>query len=274
MYNRLIFSAKNLHLMKEDNQNRYINYYLRYAFKELGRKQSDIISDLKKPQSYVSALMNGRKKVGREIAKLLSDMYGFEESKILVGDTLIEYDDDSYIKPINSTKEEVLKKLNLVRKNLNNNREISDDDVVEVIQYIVPIKGQAGLKKAFFAPDEYIELNFTKELIHVKPSERAIYHKIEVDGDSMPGILDQGDWARCEDIPKVFWTEKGTFKPNKVYCLFHRTKGILFKRISKVILETITLSSDNSDKDEYPDEVFDLGEFSKILIVRVVEKRL
>ncbi|WP_428067331.1 S24 family peptidase [Chryseobacterium gambrini] len=176
---------------------------------------------------------------------------------------------------ISDKKEKAIADLNKIKyKSNKGSRLINDSELIPVTQYIVPIPGQAGLKKAFFAPDEYIEEHFEKETVYVKPSERAVYHKIEVDGDSMPGIVDSGDWARCEDIPKLFWLEKGTFKPNKVYCLFHRTKGILFKRISKTFLETITLSSDNSDKNEYPDEVFDLAEFSKILIVRVVEKRL
>ncbi len=180
------------------------------------------------------------------------------------------------IRPVNSTKE-ALDSLNKLRKTKgrpNRSRIIHDSELVEAEQFIIPIPGQAGLKKAFFAPDQYIEDHFEKETILVRPNERAIYHKIEVDGDSMPGIVDQGDWARCVDIPKTEWLEKGTFKPNRVYCLFHRYKGPLFKRITKTFLDSITLSSDNADKDEYPDEVFDLAEFSKILRVVVVEKRL
>lgn len=180
---------------------------------------------------------------------------------------------------LNPTKDDVLFNLKQIQKkrkggNQSEGRVIDDSNLVPAVQYIVPIPGQAGIKKAFFSPDEYIEENFEKETILVKPNERAIYHKIEVDGNSMPGVLEPGDWARCEDIPRVFWGEKGIFKPNKVYCLFHRKYGILFKRISKVYYGTITLSSDNPNKKEYPDQDFDLMEFSKILIVRKVEKDL
>lgn len=180
---------------------------------------------------------------------------------------------------LNPTKDDVLLSLKQIQKkrkdqNQSEGKLIDESSLVAAVQYIVPIPGQAGIKKAFFAPDEYIEQNFTKEIIYVKPSERGIYHKIEVDGDSMPGIVDKGDWARCEDIPRTSWIDPNIFKKDKVYCLFHRTKGILFKRISKRFLDSITLSSDNTDKVEYPDQTFDLNEFSKILIVRVVEKRL
>lgn len=178
---------------------------------------------------------------------------------------------------VNSTKDDVLNSLKQIqskRKSISSNegRIINDSELVQATQYIVPIKGQAGLKKAFFYPDEYIEEHFDKELILVRPTERAVYHKIEVDGNSMPGTLEPGDWARCEDISKIFWTEKDTFKPNKIYCLIHRKLGILFKRISKTYHGTITLSSDNPNKIDYPDQDFDLMEFSKILIVRKVEK--
>lgn len=177
---------------------------------------------------------------------------------------------------INPTKDDALKELERIRskKKLPEGKLLKDSSLVEAIQYVVPIKGQAGLKKAFFTPDEYIDQNFVKETILVKPSERSVYYRIEADGNSMPGIIDPGDWARCEDIHKLYWLEKGTFKKERVYCLIHRTRGILFKRIINAHLDTITLSSDNTDKDEYPDETFDLAEFSKILRVTVVEKRL
>lgn len=174
-----------------------------------------------------------------------------------------------------SSKDFVLNQLKKVkRKGSSEGRIIDESELIPTFQYIVPIKGQAGLKKAFFAPDEYIDANFEKESIFVKPQERAVYYKIEVDGNSMPGILEPGDWTRCEDIPRIYWLEKGIFKPEKVYCLFHRKLGILFKRISKCMLDTIVLSSDNPDKVEYPDQTFDLMEFSKILLVKKVERDL
>lgn len=161
---------------------------------------------------------------------------------------------------------------NIKDNNRSEGRIIDENDLVPALQFIIPLKGQAGLRKAFFYPDEYINTTFEKETIFVKPSERGTYYKIEVDGNSMVGKLDPGDWTRCEDIPKMYWIEKGTFKADKIYCLIHRTRGILFKRISNILLENVTLTSDNPDKVEFPDETFDLNEFSKILIVRKIEK--
>ncbi|WP_131724404.1 helix-turn-helix domain-containing protein [Chryseobacterium indologenes] len=255
-------------------------FYLKKGFQDLEISMRQIASDMNVSQVYVSNILNGKKRIGSRTALKLAELYGLNINWLLTGEgSMFDNTDESKIHSLNRTKEDVLNNLNRIKINRKVNltsegHEIFDHDLAEATQFIIPIKGQAGLKKAFFAPDEYIDQNFAKEIIHVKRSERGVYHKIEVDGHSMPGVLDPGDWARCEDIPKLFWLDKGTFKVNKVYCLFHRTKGILFKRISKISLDTITLSSDNTDKVEYPDETFDLMEFSKILIVRKVEKDL
>lgn len=73
---------------EKNNQNGNINNYLVEAFQRLNKKQSEIIKDLGKPQSYVSALMNGKKKVGKEVAKQLHELYGFDEGGILTGETI------------------------------------------------------------------------------------------------------------------------------------------------------------------------------------------
>jgi hypothetical protein len=242
---------------------------LDYIKKMKNLKYSELIDD----ESIVTA-DNLRVTISRENDKsdyylsLIAKKHNISEQWLLNG---IGSPDDLYLK-INPTKEDVINQLNKIKKkSKSEGRIIDESELVAAEQYIIPIKGQAGLKKAFFAPDQYIEGHFEKEIIYVRPNERTKYHKIEVDGNSMPGILDPGDWARCEDIPRIRWDENGVFKPNKVYCLFHRYKGPLFKRITKTLFGQITLSSDNQDKTEYPDETFDLMEFSKILIVRKKE---
>ena len=242
---------------------------LDYIRKMKNLKYSELIDD----ESIVTA-DNLRVTIARENDKadyylsLIAKKHNISEQWLISG---IGGPDDIYLK-INPTTEDVIKQLNKIKKKgKGEGRLIDESELVASEQYIIPIPGQAGLKKAFFAPDQYIEEHFEKEIIYVKPTERATYHKIEVDGNSMPGILDPGDWARCEDIPRTRWDENGIFKPNKVYCLFHRYKGPLFKRITKKLFNHITLSSDNTDKTEYPDETFDLMEFSKILIVRKKE---
>ena len=69
-----------------DNQNSYINLYLKEAFSKLGKEQSDIMSDLGVSQPYVSALMNGKKSVGKAMAEKLVALYGFDKAGILTGE--------------------------------------------------------------------------------------------------------------------------------------------------------------------------------------------
>ncbi len=253
-----------------------IRSYLQYLIenKEVSSQQQFGASLGYNNKSSFSQLLK-RENVSNEFIQKLKTVYpdyvNFYNSK-----TSVVREDQAPYFP-RDKKQKAIQDLNRITNkskngNSNQGRFINDDDLIPSSQYIIPLKGQAGLKKAFFYPDEYIETNFEKEIIYVKPSERGTYYKIEVDGNSMVGKLDPGDWTRCEDVPKMFWIEKGTFKPEKIYCLIHRTRGILFKRISKMILEQITLTSDNPDKVEFPDETFDLNEFSKILIVRKIEK--
>ena len=69
-----------------DNQNSYINLYLKEAFSKLGKDQSEIIKDLGVSQPYVSNLMNGKKSVGKNMAEKLVSLYGFDKAKILTGE--------------------------------------------------------------------------------------------------------------------------------------------------------------------------------------------
>ena len=77
-----------------NNQNSDVNLYLKDAFFKLGKKQTEIIDDLKVSQSYVSALMAGKKTVGKSMANKLADLYGFDKGAILTGKIEIEEDDE------------------------------------------------------------------------------------------------------------------------------------------------------------------------------------
>lgn len=66
-----------------NNQNSYFNKYIKDAFLQLGKKQSEVIADLQVSQPYVSALMNGRKPVGKEMAGKLNSLYGFDIAKVM-----------------------------------------------------------------------------------------------------------------------------------------------------------------------------------------------
>lgn len=73
IYNEIIFNKKYLPPLK----------YIVKAFKDSGIKQKDVIRDLNVPQSYASALMNGKKDIGKEVAKKLHDLYGFDEGAMI-----------------------------------------------------------------------------------------------------------------------------------------------------------------------------------------------
>ncbi|MFC7347266.1 helix-turn-helix transcriptional regulator [Chryseobacterium zhengzhouense] len=224
-------------------------------------------------ESAFSQVVNGKVPFSETLYAKLKTLYSFLDINWLKHNIGEMINEELVLDNKNQAFQDLLRVTNNIKPiNSHEGRIINESELIPVKQYIIPLKGQAGLRKAFFFPDEYIDSNFEKETIYVKPSERGTYYKIEVDGNSMVGKLDPGDWTRCEDIPKMYWIDKGTFKADKIYCLIHRTRGILFKRISKVLLENVTLTSDNPDKMEYPDETFDLNEFSKILIVRKIEK--
>lgn len=74
-------------MKSSNNQNSYFNKYIKDAFLQLGKKQSEIVSDLQVSQPYVSALMNGRKPVGKEMAAKLNALYGFDIAKLITGST-------------------------------------------------------------------------------------------------------------------------------------------------------------------------------------------
>lgn len=57
--------------------------YVVKAFKNKGIKQKDVIRDLGIPQSYASALMNGKKDIGKDMARRLHELYGFDESALI-----------------------------------------------------------------------------------------------------------------------------------------------------------------------------------------------
>ena len=69
-----------------DNQNSYINIYLKEAFSKLGKDQTEIVKDLGVSQPYVSNLMNGKKSVGKNMAEKLVSLYGFDKAKILTAE--------------------------------------------------------------------------------------------------------------------------------------------------------------------------------------------
>lgn len=91
-----------------------VNRYLAKEFKKLGKSQKAVIEDLNKTQPYVSALMSGKKSVGKEIAIELYKLYGFDPAKILL----------SELEHLNITSEVIL---NENEKNI----ELSDSEKID-----------------------------------------------------------------------------------------------------------------------------------------------
>lgn len=158
-------------------------------------------------------------------------------------------------------------------KNKNDGKIITDDEVIKIKTYIIPMKGFAGLKNAIF-DDQYITENFEESTTEVpKHLYSPVSYRIQSSGKSMPYSIPENAWVTAVPVPEMIWmTYK--FLPNKVYVLFHPYRGILFKHVRSLPFDEIELSSQNEDKDEFPDETFKITEFRKILLAIKVENFL
>lgn len=171
----------------------------------------------------------------------------------------------------NPTLKDVSKRLKEIQNQGENpSRVIDDSELVDSIEIIIPYKGQAGLESKMY-PEEMVE-DFKRVTIKTKPQHRGVFYRIEVDGNSMPPNIQPKDWVRCEETSKLFWTEDNFFKPDKIYCIWHNERGIIFKRIH-YRNGGLWCVSDNEDKKRYPDFELQLGLVDKILIVRNLVSR-
>lgn len=160
---------------------------------------------------------------------------------------------------------------------------LKDDSLFTKQVTIIPIKGRGGLENAFY--DRLYLNNMKKEelLLKEKSSEGSEWFKIEVEGVSMDDStadfegskysLVEGDWAYCRSIPKMHWRNKLHFNSVKVFCFFHNTRGIIFKKVIDHNTETgvLLLSSINPDKAQFPDFEINISECSYVL--NVIEVR-
>ncbi|WP_407535424.1 helix-turn-helix domain-containing protein [Elizabethkingia miricola] len=258
----------------------------------LGKTQDEIAKDLNISQAYVSQIMSGKILKQRALKKI-TDFYGFDYYAILkdmedvearintTSEFISSIELDNIVEKENSSINDAMKSLNAITKrrsngnhNINEGKLLTNEDMVLVKVTKIDIGGQAGLQAAFFS-DEYVDKNFPTELQQV-PQEEAGNHYYEIrvrkDGFSMIHKLEPLDWTRSVEIPISQWNDENIFKKNKIYCLWHPIRGILFKNIINRSENIITLHSTNPDKDSYPDEKFHLGEFKKILLVKKIIK--
>lgn len=212
---------------------------------------------------------------------LLKNLFNRENAQYLTENKFTQIIEDDFFSHLPEpepriTEEDTYKKLEELKKKRNSNPEpssrvINDDNLVDAIEYKVPWKGQAGMASKFY-PEEMIE-ELQKTVVKVKPEYRGVFYRIEVDGNSMPPKIQPGDWLRCEEISSLFWLEKNFFKKDKVYCIWHNSRGIIFKRLIYKEMGEIWCSSDNEDKVEFPDFPLEIEKVNKILVVRALVDR-
>ncbi|WP_407533758.1 helix-turn-helix domain-containing protein [Elizabethkingia miricola] len=89
--------------MKEDINNQ-IGYYIKKELEAKGVTPKQLENDLGVSQPYISALLTGKKSIGKRIAKKLNELYGLSESIILTGE----------VSPvINTNKSKIAEDLNI-----------------------------------------------------------------------------------------------------------------------------------------------------------------
>lgn len=239
--------------MKENekhNQYGYINHYLIYAFKKLGKNQQDVILDLGNSQPYVSALMNGKKKVGKDVAKKLKDLYGFDELATLTGN--IPNSEGSMLK--NITKDEV--------------KPVPYENYMEV-EYakLSTVAGKLGFENPATLPE-------TRKKLIPREFDSGNYLVVEVDGDSMDdgtniSIPDGSDILIKEYILNT--GEKLPIRGNLFVIV--TTEGTVFKQIVEHNIEEgyIVCHSYNPKYKDYKVNVIDIIQifiYRKIVSVR------
>ncbi len=72
--------------MVEDHENNQKGSYLKRNTIDKGISQKQIQDDLGVSQQYVSALLNGKKSIGKRIAKKLAELYDLNEVTLLFGE--------------------------------------------------------------------------------------------------------------------------------------------------------------------------------------------
>lgn len=142
--------------------------------------------------------------------------------------------------------------------------------------YIIPIKGRAGLEQVYYDDMALSKLETEELTIKYPSSNGSKWFKIEVEGVSMDDStndfdgskysLSEGDWAYCRSIPKIHWRNKLHTNKVRIFCFFHNTRGIIFKKIKDHDIETgeLILASLNPDKNEFPDFKINVAECSYI----------
>lgn len=228
---------------KNNNQNSYINAYLKTAFEKLNKKQSEIIKDLGVSQAYVSALMNGKKRVGKEMAKKISQLYGFDEGSILTGEGEILKEEKKYVEEVSP---------------------IPYDNYMEV-EYadLSTVAGRLGGYNPATLPE-------MKRRLIPKEFDRGNYLVVRVDGDSMDDGTSISIPDGTEILIKEYHLEKGEKLPirGNLFVIVS-TEGTVFKQIIEHNTEEGYIIC-HSYNQKYSDYRINLSEVLQIFIYRKI----
>ena len=228
---------------KNNNQNSYINAYLKTAFEKLNKKHSEIIKDLGVSQAYVSALMNGKKRVGKEMAKKISQLYGFDEGSILTGEGEILKEEKKYVEEVSP---------------------IPYDNYMEV-EYadLSTVAGRLGGYNPATLPE-------MKRRLIPKEFDRGNYLVVRVDGDSMDDGTSISIPDGTEILIKEYYLEKGEKLPirGNLFVIVS-TEGTVFKQIIEHNTEEGYIIC-HSYNQKYSDYRINLSEVLQIFIYRKI----
>jgi len=228
---------------KNNNQNSYINAYLKTAFEKLNKKQSEIIKDLGVSQAYVSALMNGKKRVGKEMAKKISQLYGFDEGSILTGEGEILKEEKKYVEEVSPIPYE-------------NYMEVEYADLSTVA-------GRLGGYNPATLPE-------MKRRLIPKDFDRGNYLVVRVDGNSMDDGTSISIPDGTEILIKEYHLQKGEKLPirGNLFVIVS-TEGTVFKQIIEHNTEEGYIIC-HSYNQKYSDYRINLSEVLQIFIYRKI----
>lgn len=235
-------------------------------------RQVGVAEKLGVTDAYVSNFVTGSRKLSKNIAKRIEEVYGLNGNELL---SIQKYEEAESIKIVKPDKKaDALQQLDKVQngkqKNAGEGRRVNEGDVIKIKTFIIPIKGFSGLKNALY-DDQYITENFEQETTEVpKEYYASTSYKIQSTGNSMPKTIPEGAWVTGVPIPEQDWLNY-KFRSDKVYIFFHPYKGILFKNAKNLPHDEVRLCSENIDKEDYPDEDFKITEFRKICVAIKVE---
>lgn len=217
-----------------------INLYLVNAFKELNKTQKEIIKELDKPQSYVSALMNGKKKVGKDVANLLAEKYGFDAGAILTGYVDQNNQSNSLEEPKTKYNKELLTKnvlisndteIDILQNKNGNTYYMYEDGSVEIEVLNLPFPAYASYIQAYFDETQMME-ELTTVRFAVDKVGKGNYMSFDIKGDSMNGGMldDTPDGAKvlARELGKHLWQ---SFRPEKYGYILMTKDNIYHKDI-------------------------------------------